>query len=306
MEPIKDLSIIGTLPLDLRAWILKNLALELDTVRSVCKAWREAADSDMLRQGIRPRRTLGIPELMKLNPKIIEAKEPLIPGRAYRDLAQLEAQGIEDFKKGLTDNPNRGLLFCRPPKVKMQNAKGEVEEIVVNSAKAIAKLFENIVGFTNNSIPAALEDEKEEVPLRWSLSDTLVCGFSMNWDQQVNEVKIIDKKAYPERYDPNAIVSKHPNGDPKKIVIMEGQNDLAYGMMMAFGVLNERHFIYDPSKNKYTWMRFPDTFKWKWNGTVCQASVCFAASGLRLDYYCDYVVANSSVGFVCTRKSLGH
>jgi hypothetical protein len=271
------------LPADVLPIIFKTLSLELDKVALVCKEWQAAADSQTLRDIIRPLRVMGPKELKSINTNVIDAGIELpLPRCAYRHFSE-----------------KKGLLFFSPGKVKVKNAKGEIEDVVLNSLGAIGNLFKTC--FTEGSWEKAIHDEKIVEKPHWVWIDTEALGFNNTYAEQFDIAKKEDEKAYPERYKPTAKVSRHTTGEPKQIVSMVVVNDLALGMLMAYAILEERHFIFDSNIDQYTLIRVKDTTK-DYDGLEGQIVVGFAPSGLkvpRFDYAC------KSVGFVCARKSFG-
>jgi hypothetical protein len=119
MTTSMDLNQLRSLPFDLIPIIFKNLSSELDTLALVCKTWQAWIDSQTFRNMICPLRAMGIAELKKINPTIVDAGiEPLLPRRAYRDFAE-----------------NGGLLFFNPGKVKVKNAEGNLSTKIYSNCK---------------------------------------------------------------------------------------------------------------------------------------------------------------------------
>jgi hypothetical protein len=224
MLPNFDLSPFSSFPTDILPNIFKDLSVELDKVALVCKGWQTVADCQSLRDAIRPIRAMGLKELETINPNVVDAgKELPLPRCAYRDFA----------KKG-------GLLFFNPGKIKVKNADGEVEEVVLNSLEAIGNLFKKPVtdletGFFKSSWKKALKEERIVEQPHWVLIDTEVVGFNKTHEEQIKFAKAKDKKAYPGRYKSTAKVSRHTRVKPKQIVNFAAVKGIALEILKSFG-----------------------------------------------------------------------
>jgi F-box-like len=221
-----NLRLFDTLPTELLPCIFINLSCELDNVALVCKRWRQVTNDSALRDMIRPLQAMGIKELKKINPNIVDAGiEHLLPRSAYRDFAE----------KG-------GWLVFDPGKVKVKNKDGLYEEIVLNTVEIIGNLCKTKL-IESESPPK--DKRKENLP-HWVLIDTKPRGFYQSFAEQRDTAKEKDKKAYPERYQAistNIFGSPLSLIKPKQIIHMANIYDLALGMFMAQALLGHENLI---------------------------------------------------------------
>jgi len=283
-----DLNQCRSLPADLYPFIIKNLSLELDKVALVCKEWQAVADSQTMRDSIRPLRAMGPKELKIINTNVIDAGIELpLPRCAYRHYSE-----------------KTGLLFFNPGKVTIKNANGEIE-VVLNSLEAIGNLFKEPTtdpktGFKQGSWEKALKDERIVEKPHWVWIDTKVLGFCKTYAEQLDIAKEEDKKAYPERYEPTEKVSRDTTGEPKQIVSMAVVNDLALGMLMAYATWKECHFIWD--NRELIYVRVKDTTK---DEDSRERRIAVVPPGPGLWVLNITKKARSNVGFLCERKFFG-
>jgi hypothetical protein len=286
-----NLSPFNFFPTDVLPFIFKNLSLELDKIALVCKVWQEATDYPSLRNEIRPPRAMGVKELKKINPAIVNAGIELpLPRCAYRDFA----------KKG-------GLLFFSPGKVKVKNDKEEIKEIALNNLKDIRNLFKNPIPDLKTDFA---KDEREVEAPHWALIDTEILGFGKTYKQQLEIAKEEDEKTYPERYketsensDRGVESQNKPRIEPKQIVNLLNFNDLVLCLYMEIAILKERHFYVakDPSNALIRVNKGPCGEK----PVIISFEDLLGPSLMGPPSFISQYKAIQNVGFLCARKFFG-
>ncbi len=266
--------IVGSLPTDVLPIIFQNVKTDLPNLALVCKNWTAIVDNQQFRESICPAKAFGSRE-WKEYIGVDAGEEPLLPRRAYGDM----------------QNGSHYLTFI-PEKVKMTQVNGkvddtsmdieEVKEVPLDSLEVIGNLVSNpikgnIIGFTQNSWPEALQEKRNLEKPHWVLISKEIIGRNKRYEDQQKLAKEENDKV------PGTKIS--------------GLIDTVISLFMEYVRSGERNFIWDSAKNEYNMARVNElTNGWRFG-------LGFAPSGLVVYGLCDG--PGEGVGFAFARKSIG-
>lgn len=274
-----DASPFHNFPIDVLPNMFQYIGTELDKIALVCKTWQDVADSQTMRDLIRPLETMGVQELKKAYPNIIDAgEEHLLPRRAYRDFAE-----------------KKGWLFFNPTEVTIKCEDGSTQRIALNSLEIRGELFKDPLNpkpaLGDHSFNQILKEKRKEKSSYWAWIDTNIVGFGKSFNEQLGLIKEEDRIAYPERY-------KDVQEDTvKQIIHLATANDLVQGTLLAHAILKNNCLSTSPDQ-KLVCVRVKDKFVN--DGKISVISMRFPSSQIEVYFSCS--IAMKLHGIVCVRK----